>query len=506
MGISKEIEAKILRYYHVERWRVGTIARECGVHHTTVKRVLTGSGSAPASDVASSPLLEPFLPFVRDTLKKYPDLNASRLYDMVCGRGYRGGIDHFRHLIRMYRPKKHAEAYLRLRTLPGEQMQCDWGHFGHLEVGRAKRPLMAFVMVLSYSRKIFLHFYLHQHLSNFLRGHVAAFEAFKGIPKTILYDNCKVVVQERQGNAIRFNSVFLELCAHYRFEPRPVAVARGNEKGRVERSIRFIRDRFFAGREWKDLDDLNLQAKKWCEGIASDRPCPEDKKYTVRDIFNKEQPHLLDLPDNHFETDERCDVSVGKTPYVRFDLNDYSVPPEYVQQQVTVSATPKKVNIIYKQKIIATHLRSHSKGEQIETTEHIKTLETRKRHARQHRSQDYLIKTLDCGADFLMAAAERGYHLKTVTQGLRLLLEIYPCKDVNNVMQEALANNVPHPNAVRTLLEKAAEAAQKTPRTRVELPDDERIKNMSIRPHDLSNYDDLVNNQQLTNQEVSDEQ
>lgn len=102
----------------------------------------------------------PPLPFIRQTLKKYPTLPASRLYEMVCGRGYRGSQSHFRRVIASLRPKPEAEAYLRLKTLPGEQAQVDWAHFGKVRIGRAERPLMGFVMVLSYSRRIFLRFYL----------------------------------------------------------------------------------------------------------------------------------------------------------------------------------------------------------------------------------------------------------------------------------------------------------------------------------------------------------
>ena len=106
----------------------------------------------------------------------------------------------------------------------------------------------------------------------------------------------------------------MALSAHYHFEPRPVAVARGNEKGRVERAIRYIRDGFFAARQWADIDDLNAQADAWCAGTAVHRPCPEDPRMTVSEAFAQEQPHLLALPDNPFETDERVEVSVGKSP------------------------------------------------------------------------------------------------------------------------------------------------------------------------------------------------
>ena len=217
---------------------------------------------------------------------------------MAYGRGYRGSPDHFRHLIACHRPRQKAEAYLRLRCLPGEQAQVDWAHFGHLEIGRARRPLMAFVMVLSYSRQIFLRFFLDARMENFLRGHAAAFEAWQGVPRVLLYDNLKSAVSERRGDAIRFHPTLLGFAGHYRYEPRPVAVARGNEKGRVERAIRYVREAFFAARDFTDLDDLNAQAEAWCNGQAADRRCPEDPARSVREVFAEEAPRLLPLPDN----------------------------------------------------------------------------------------------------------------------------------------------------------------------------------------------------------------
>ena len=150
---------------------------------------------------------------------------------MLAERGYVGSASHLRHLVAGMRPRPAAEAYLRLRTLPGEQAQVDWGHFGHLQIGRARRPLMAFVMVLSHSRRIFLRFFLDAHGATFIRGHAEAFAAFGGCARVVLYDNLKSAVLERRGDAIRFNPMLLAFAAHYRYEPRPVAVARGNDRG-----------------------------------------------------------------------------------------------------------------------------------------------------------------------------------------------------------------------------------------------------------------------------------
>ncbi len=131
-------------------------------------------------------IIDPYLPFIIETLQQFPRLSAARLYGMAVERGYAGGPSHFRQHIAQRRPKKMPEAFMRLNTLPGEQAQVDWGHFGHLPIGKAKRPLMAFVMVLSYSRRIFVQFFLNSRMGPFLQGHVNAFEQWQAVPRILL--------------------------------------------------------------------------------------------------------------------------------------------------------------------------------------------------------------------------------------------------------------------------------------------------------------------------------
>src|SRR5512140_2986811 len=290
--ITKEKEAEVMRLYHAEKWPVGTIADQLGVHHTTVQRVLGQAGVDPKVVAPHTSMVDPYEPFLREQLAKYPTLRSSRLFVMLQERGYPGGPDHLRRVISRLRPKKPAEAFQRLRTLPGEQAQVDWAHFGKLPVGRAVRPLWAFVMVLSYSRRIFLRFLPGAAMPFFVRGHVEAFADFGGVPRVLLYDNLKSAVVERHGDAIRFHPTLLALSAHYRFEPRPVAVARGNEKGRVERAIRYVREAFFAARAWADLADLNRQAADWTASAALDRSWVEDRARTVRQAFDDERDVL----------------------------------------------------------------------------------------------------------------------------------------------------------------------------------------------------------------------
>lgn len=491
MTIPPDLEAQILRYYHVEKWRVGTIARQLHVHHGTVARVLAQAGLPRIGPPARRSQVEPYLPFIHQTLEKFPTLTASRLYAMVHERGYRGSGDHFRHLIACYRPRPAAEAYLRLRSLPGEQAQVDWGHFGHLVIGRARRPLMAFVMVLSYSRQIFLRFFLDARMENFLRGHVGAFTAWNGCARVLLYDNLKSAVLERQGDAIRFHPTLIAFAAHYRYDPRPVAVARGNEKGRVERAIRYVRDNFFAARTFADLDDLNVQAETWCRGMAADRRCPGQDTLSVREAFATEAPRLLALPDNPYPLIERVAVKAGKTPYVRFDLNDYSIPHTKVQRLLTVLADPNEVRIVDGVQVLACHRRSYDKGAQIEDAAHVQALVEHKRAARRHRGTDHLAKVAPESQTLLLRAAERGDNLGTITAALLRLLERYGAAELDAAIREAIERGVPHPNAVRLALDHRRELRNEAPPVAVILPEHVKARDAHVQPHRLEPYDQL---------------
>ncbi len=493
MTIAPDLVAQILRLHTVEKWRVGTIARQLHVHRDAVRRVLAGHPVSEGAPVHTSPLrpsrIDPYRPFILATLAKFPTLTAARLHAMVVERGYVGAGSHFRLLIAGMRPRPPAEAYLRLRTLPGEQAQVDWGHFGHLQIGRARRPLMAFVMVLSHSRMVFLRFFLDARIDALLRGHALAFVAFNGSTRVVLYDNLKSAVLERVGDAIRFNPTLLALAGHYRFEPRPVAPARGNQKGRVERAIRYVRDSFFAGRAFTDLDDLNAQAAQWCQGQAADRRWVEDISWTVRQAFQAEQPRLLALPEREFALGERVAVTVDKTPYIRFDLNDYSVPHTHVRRTLAVLADEHTVRILDGSAELARHPRCWDRGQQIEMAQHLQQLAEHKRAARTHRGCDRLAQAAPAAPTLLERAAARGHNLGSITAALLRLLDRWGAAALQVALLDALERDVPHPNAVRLALERQREASGQPPPVALVLPEHVARRDAPVRPHALGSYD-----------------
>ncbi len=490
--------AEIVRLHFAEKWPVGTIAAQLSLHHDAVERVIEEEKArglpSPAPDLGRETRITPFVPFIVATLEKYPKLTATRLHAMCRERGYVGGVDHFRHRARDFRPKRAAEAFLRLPSLAGEEAQVDWGHFGKVAVGRAIRLLVAFVMVLSYSRRIFLRFFLGQKTENFLRGHDAAFGAFTGVPRVVLVDNLKSAVLERVGSAVRFNPTLLSFAAHYRFEVRPVAVARGNEKGRVERAIRFVRESFFAARPWRDLADLNRQAKEWCDGEASDRLWPGDRASgkTVRQAYEEEKARLLPLPTTPYPCEERVEVAVGKTPYVRFDLNDYSVPHTCVRRTLTVLATEETVRIFDGTEPVARHARSFDRGRTIEDRTHVERLEAEKLEARRGRGQDRLSRSCPSARTLFEKLAERCFNLGNATGRLLKLLDTYGAERLEQAIAEAIAKDTPHVHAVRNVLERDRSGRGEAPLIPVVLPENDAVRNLTARPHALSTYDDLM--------------
>jgi transposase len=489
--IRRDLEAEILRLHHVEKWKVGTIAEQLGVHHDVVHRVLSQEGM-PRSQPQRPSRLDPYLPFILETLDRYPRLTASRLYDMCRERGFRGSPDHFRHMVARHRPARPKEAFLRMSVLPGQQGQVDWAHFGKIQIGRAVRALMAFVMVLAYSRRIFLRFYLDQRSSNFLRGHADAFVAFGGIPRVLLYDNLKSAVLERRGDAILFNPLLVDFARHHLYEIRPVAVARGNEKGRVERAIRYVRTSFWPARSWRDLDDLNAQAAEWCDSHAMERAWPDDRSRTVADAFAEEQPLLMALPETSYPTEEQVQVRVGKTPHLRFDGNEYSVPHELVRRTLELRASLDQVRILHEGRVVAEHARCFDRGRVIEDLAHVHGLRKAKGELRSHRAIDRLAQAAPSSQQLFVRIAEQGHNLGRATQLIVQLLDQYGAVRLEQAIREALASGTHSHHALRHILERLRHGAGLPPAVPPRLPDDPRVRDLAVRPPRLDGYDALL--------------
>jgi hypothetical protein len=347
-------------------------------------------------------------------------------------------------------------------------------------------------MVLSWSRALHAVFTLDQKTENFLFGHVGAFEYFHGVPRVLLYDNLKSAVIERLGKAIHFNPRLLEFSSHYHYEPRPVAVARGNEKGRVERAIRFLRDRFFAARQFRDASDLNEQFKNWREEWAHARPCPENKHLTVGEALEQEREVLMPLPEHPLNCESIHTVKSGKTPYVRFDLNDYSIPYELTRKPLSIYSSNDTIRIFDDGQEVARHDRSYDRDQTIEKPEHISALAEFKHSARQSREMTRLFENVGCAKTFLEQVVERGENLAAATRQLERLLDEYGALELTAAVEEALERGTTAPSSLVQILEQERRKQRVKPPVRVNVSNDPRAKNLRVSSPKLEDYDDLA--------------
>jgi len=490
--IPPELHAQIRRLFYAEHWRLNTIADQLGVHHDTVRRAVESERFIrPGAQIRPS-ALDPYKAFIRATLEQYPRLRATRLWAMVRERGYPGSAIQVQRYVRTVRPAARAEAYLRLDTFAGEQAQVDWGNFGPIRVGSTTRLLSCFVLVLSWSRACYARFALDQTLESFLRGHVEAFTALGGTSRTILYDNLKSVVLERAGDHIRFHPRVLELAGHYHFAPQPCAPYRGNEKGRVEKFIGFLRHAFFAARAFTSVADLNAQLTRWIAETAHARPVPDRREQQVADALLEEQAHLLPLPEHPFPCDLVRAVSSGKTPYLRFDGNDYSIPHALVRRPLTLVASEHLVRILDGTAEVARHARSYDRQQRIEDDAHLAALAAEKRRAHDLRGRDRLRHACSHADAFFAALAVRGHPLASETTRLLRLLDEVGAAALNTALAETLARGASSAASVAHVLEQRRRARRLPPPIGVVLPADPRVRDLRVTPHALSAYDTLL--------------
>jgi transposase len=488
--ITPEQRARIRRLYFAEHWKVGTIASELGLHRDTVRSALELEQVIDRSRAARPTRLAPYKSFIVQVLEQHPRLTASRIFEMVRARGYPGGHAQLRRFVREVRPQPRGEAYLMLQTLPGEQAQVDWGCFGKIRVGSALRPLSCFVLVLSWSRAMYARFTLDQTLESFLRCHVRAFTSVGGVPRSILYDNLKSVVLERVGDAIRFHPRLLELAGHYHFAPKPCAPYRGNEKGKVERTIRYLRESFFEARTYRSLSDLNAQLDEWIASVAHQRPAPRHPdRRRVSEAHEEEKPRLLPLPEHPFETDLVVPACSGKTPYLRFEGNDYSIPYALVRRPLTLVASESQLRVIDRSVEVARHERSYDKGQTVENPAHIAALAKAKRHAHEVRGRDLLCTVCKNATAMVEALARRGDPLGPHTARMLKLLDRYGAAELDRSLADALGRGALGADAVAQVLDQRARRRRTPPVLETLLP--EEAREVRVTAHDLDAYDAL---------------
>jgi len=452
--ISPELRAEMRRLVLRLHWRIETVARRFGVHHSTVRRALEG-GPAPG-EVTTGSVLDGHKGFVVERLTEAPELSAVRLLEELKGRGYTGGIAVLRRYVARVRTPRPRKTYLRIDFEPGEQAQVDWGSFGHLRVGSHQRPLSCFAMVLSHSRALYIDFSLDQRMETFLAMHRRALEYFGGVPRRCLYDNLKSVVLHHVGSVVQFNPRFLAFAGHYLFEPTAAPVRYPEAKGRVESAIKYVRSSFFYGRSFSSLEDLRAQAAAWLDGTANVRLHASTRQRPA-DLLLVERPRLHPLPARPFDTDLVLPCVVSKEARVRLDSNTYSVPPEWTVKTV-----------------------------------HLARLLERKQGARASKLRERILHLGPEAHLYVQEAARRRIRIDHELRKLNRLLDLYGEADVLRAMALALTQRNLGARCVRALVDQHRFTSGLAAPPEPILTGNPAAGALEVQPHDLESYGALI--------------
>ena len=495
MTINEDRQALIRRLYFAEHWKVGTIVTQLAEHHEVVERVLgLGKGARLRPRVISAdapsevPLpLQGYEAFVTETLAQYPKLRATRLYDMLVERGYEGSTRTVRRHVRLVRPAPKSEVFLRVEPLIAEQAQVDWAYVGKLQFAGGTRQLWAFVMVLSYSRAMWAELVIDLSATSLRRSLVRACLYFGGVTRQWLFDNPKIVVLQRHGDAVRYHPDLLALAGQLCVAPRLCGVRKPQQKGKVERAIRFLRDRFFAARTIRDIESGNAELLQFFEKIANVRPHPRWPERRVDEVLAEEKARLLALPDPLPATDLIEPVTVDKTAFVRVDKNQYSVPSAYAEKTLMLVADDKRVKLCNGEETIAEHVRCWGRNQRIEAPEHRAALLEHKRAAREAKGRDRLSAAIP-GFEILQQRwVEAGRNVGFMTAKALHLLDLYGVEILGAAAREAITRGTHDPGALAVLCEERRRAADSPVPIDINLGD--HVPDRDVIPHDLESYD-----------------
>lgn len=326
---------------------ISEIARQTGRDRKTVRKIIKGSLQAPRKKAKRQVKRERKISAYESYLKQRMSegvYNTRKLHRELRERGYSGGLTQVILYVQPYRPKRDDEAVMRFETEPGQQAQVDWGYFGTIEHEGRQRNLYVFVMTLCWSRAMYVEFTVNGNTDWFIRCHQHAFEYFGGVPREMLHDNLKsaVISRDRAGR-IQWNERYLDFATYSGFVPHACRPYRAQTKGKVERGIGYVRQNFWCGLHFTDLDDLNGQAIRWVNEIANPRV-----HGTTGEVPFGRLPHegLQPLPRQRFDTSIKVERYASRDCLVSYDGNFYSVPAAWAQKMLLVKETEDRQLII----------------------------------------------------------------------------------------------------------------------------------------------------------------
>lgn len=348
---------------------VSAIARRTGLDRKTVRKYLGRGLEAPVYGPREPRprLIDPYLGYLEARVQAHPQLRGARLLREIREMGYQGGRTAVTDYLKEVRPVVWEGWEHRFETPAGRQAQADFAHFKVVfsdEPGQV-RVVWLFSMVLGFSRYLFGRFVLRQNLAEVVRCHLRAFAEFGGVPEQVLYDRMKTaVLGEDEDGEVIYHPTLRDLGAHYGFVPRACAPYRAKTKGKVERPFRYVREDFFLGTDFCNLEDLNAGYDGWRSEVAN-RRCHGTTRRMVQEAFEEEQAALQPLPDIAFGSVLKLERRVSSDGMVSVDGNEYSIPDTTRQRVVEVHSLADEIRIYDGGRLVAAHAPLEGRGRRI---------------------------------------------------------------------------------------------------------------------------------------------
>ncbi|MFU8819893.1 MAG: IS21 family transposase, partial [Desulfurivibrio sp.] len=450
--IDYETFARIKQLHEQQGLRCSQIAAELQLDHRTVSHWLGEQCYRPRQATDKAGKLDPFKSIITALLERYPVLSARQLYQRLLDDGYQGSYSVVKRFVHRVRPKRQA-AYLTLAFAPGECAQVDWGSYGLVRVGNTQRRLSFFVMVLCYSRQLYVEFTVSQTMEHFLAAHVNAFHAFGGVPARIMVDNLKsAVISRKPGAEPVLNPRYLDFANHYGFTITPCGVRKGNEKGRVESGVGYVKKNFLAGSELPEFTALAPAVTHWLDTVANVRTHGETKRRPV-DLWQEEKPSLSPLPANPCDLANILPVRASSQFRVTLETNRYSVPARLTGARLTLKCYPDRLCIYHEQQLIARHLRSYERQRDFEDPDHARELINQRRKAKTQQLIRRFQEISPRADDYYRRLEERHLQPLRHVRQIMALVEIHGREAVVRAIDDAMELHVVGAEYIANILE-----------------------------------------------------
>jgi transposase len=433
---------------------IAQIAAALKLHPQTVATWAKLDRYRPRQSSPRTSRLDPFKAQVVRLLESHP-YSGQQIFQLLREQGFTGGRTIVADYVCKVRPRQR-EAFLKLSFAPGECAQVDWGEYGSVGVGSTRRRLSFFVMVLCYSRMMYLEFTLSQTMEHFLAAHAHAFAAFHGCPARIMIDNLKTgVLEHLYGCAPVFNPRYLDFARHCGFDIAACNVGKGNEKGRVENGVGYVKKNFLNGLDLSNFNAVNPAARIWLDTVANVRLHGETHRRPV-DMLAEEQAKLRATNPATYDIARIASVRLSKQFRVTLESNRYSVPTQYGGARVTLKTTPDRVCIYHQDQLIARHIRSYDRHQDIEDPEHPKTLIGQRRNARQQRLMLRFLGLSPAAQHYYEGLEQKSLNARNHLAKIIALAEIYGDCATARAIEDGLAFQAFSSDYIANILEARA--------------------------------------------------